>query len=62
MNSNLIKCPTDIEAINSCVERMRIDKQFYAKCRENMKIAKRELCWEKEKEILIKALKELING
>ena len=52
--------PTDIEAINSCVERMRIDKQFYAKCKENMKIAKQELCWEKEKKILKAAYKRIV--
>ena len=52
--------PTDIKEINSCVERMRTDKQFYAKCRENMKIAKRELCWEKEKEILKSAYKRIV--
>ena len=44
--------PTDIDAINSCVERMRTDKTFYTRCKENLKVAKQDLCWENEKEVL----------
>ena len=53
--------PTDIDAINTCVERMRTDKAFYAQCKENLKIAKRDLCWEKEKEVLKEAYQKVIN-
>ena len=51
--------PTDLDAINSCVERMRTDKSFYAQCKENLKLAKQDLCWEKEKMVLLEALREL---
>lgn len=44
-----------------CVERMRTDKAFYAQCKENLKIAKCDLCWEKEKEVLKEAYQKVIN-
>ena len=47
--------PTDLEEVNQCVEKMRTDKAFYAHCKENLKKAKEDLCWEKEKEILMDA-------
>jgi glycosyltransferase involved in cell wall biosynthesis len=50
--------PEDMDAINECVERMRTDRAFYAQCKENLKRAKEDLCWENEKEILVKAFKE----
>lgn len=49
----------DYEAVNECIEKMRIDKDFYAQCKNNLKIAKQDLCWEKEKEVLIKAYKDI---
>ena len=51
--------PDDLDAINECVEKMRTDRDFCLQCRENMKPAKEELCWEKEKQVLIKAFKEI---
>ncbi len=45
--------PTDLDAINKCVERLRVDKDFYNRCKENAKLAKKHLCWRKEKEKLI---------
>ncbi|MBR5937464.1 MAG: glycosyltransferase [Clostridiales bacterium] len=44
----LVCDPEDVEAINACVEKFRADKEFYDKCKQNLKIAKEELCWEKE--------------
>lgn len=47
--------PTDLEDIDRCVEKMRTDRDFYAQCRENLKKAKEDLCWEKEKVVLQEA-------
>ena len=51
--------PDDLDAINDCVEKMRTDTAFYAKCKSNLTRAKAELCWAKEKDVLIKAFKEI---
>lgn len=53
--------PTDFDAINECVEKMRCDKEFYLQCKENLKTAKQELCWEKEKLVLEKAYSKVRN-
>lgn len=50
----------DAEALGQCLERMRTDKVFYAACREHLKRAKDELCWEKEKEVLQAAFRRTI--
>ena len=52
--------PGDIEAMNQCVERMRTDKEFYDKCRNNLLKAKDDLCWENEKEVLKQAFEQYI--
>lgn len=52
--------PADPEAIHACVEKMRTDRALYQRCRDNLKNAKQELCWEKEKNVLIKAYKEIV--
>lgn len=54
--------PDNIEEINSCVERMRTDHAFYNQCKNNLKIAKKELCWENEKHVLEDAFRGLLNG
>ena len=54
--------PTNISEIVDCVERMRRDKKFYSNCKTNIKIAKQDLCWEKEKEKLIKSYNILISN
>ena len=40
--------PSDLEGIAQCVERLRDDKALYARCKDNLRAAKKELCWEKE--------------
>ena len=51
--------PNDVIALNDCVERMRTDSSFYNICINNLRKAKEELCWEKEKIILKTALLKL---
>lgn len=51
--------PEDIDAVSDCVERMRTDRAFYESCCENLRLAKEELCWEKEKHNLINAYKKI---
>jgi len=53
--------PENIESINSCIEKMRTDKEFYTKCKNNLVTAKNDLCWEKEKEKLKDAFKRYIK-
>ena len=52
--------PTDLDAINKCVERLRIDKELYNRCKENAKLAKKHLCWEQEKKVLLTAYERLL--
>lgn len=52
--------PNDLKAINACVEQMRTDKQFYQKCKQNLIKAKKELCWENEKNILVQAFQQKV--
>lgn len=49
--------PEDIDSIHECVEKLRTDHQFYHLCKQNVRKAKRELCWEKEKNNLATAYK-----
>lgn len=42
--------------IDSAIERMRTDREFYTRCKKNLEAAKRELCWENEKQVLLRAL------
>ena len=43
---------SDPDTLETAVERMRTDKKYYAACKEHLKLAKKELCWENEKEVL----------
>lgn len=52
--------PVDIDDINRCVEIMRKDKSFYAKCKANIKTAKDVLNWDKEQEILKDAYRRIL--
>lgn len=51
----------DLNQINSCIERMRVDKEYYRKCKENLEIAKKDFCWENEKKILVNEFSKLVN-
>ena len=42
----------DAQKLAENIERMRTDKELYRKFKENLVIAKNELCWEEEKEKL----------
>ena len=41
--------PTNTVEICACIDRMRTDRDFYTKCKKNIKKAKEELCWDNEK-------------
>ena len=47
--------PGDLEASDACLEKLLTDREFYRQCRDNLRSAKEELCWEKEKQILTDA-------
>lgn len=53
--------PESVEEIAAAIERLRTDKDFYAACRENLKRAKRELCWEAEKRALQAAYRRVLE-
>lgn len=59
-NIGLLVEPEKPEEIAEAIRRMRDDREFYAACKENMKRAKRELCWEKEKEALKEAYRRIM--
>ena len=50
---------SDMDSIINAVNRMRTDKDFYNSCKSNMEKAKRDLCWENEKKILIEAFSKI---
>lgn len=52
--------PDDIMSINNCVEKMRTDEAFYKSCRKNVMLAKKSLCWENEKSILVEAYSKIL--
>lgn len=54
--------PTSLEQVNACVEKMRTDREFYTQCKENIKKAKEDLCWEKEKKTLQEAYKKVMES
>ena len=54
--------PADIHGIAAAIEEMRDNKEFYNRCKENLKVAKRELCWENEKEKLKNAYADLMKN
>lgn len=53
--------PEDIDAITKAIQTIKDDKDLYNSCKENLKVAKEILCWEKEKEILKEAYKPLLT-
>lgn len=52
--------PNDLDAVCACVDKMRTDKAFDLKCRQNLDTAKAELCWEREKKRLIQAFERYL--
>lgn len=52
--------PADPKAIAAAILRMRDDREYYADCKEHLKKAKEELCWEREKEVLMTAYREIL--
>lgn len=51
----------DLYEINECIEKIRTNKELYQQFKNNLKKAKLDLCWEKEKNKLIEAFKEFIE-
>ena len=43
------------------IKKMQKDKDFYRNCKENIKLAKEELCWENEKKELEDAYRKLLS-
>lgn len=60
-NIGLTCDPTDLDSINACIKEMQTNKVLYKTFKENLKKAKEDLCWEKEREVLINAFKEYID-
>lgn len=52
--------PAQVDQIAEAIVKMRDDKALYGKCKENLRIAKEALCWEKEKEKLKDAYRQLL--
>lgn len=52
--------PDDVDGIAEAIEKMRDDQNLYKSCKENLVIAKNELCWEIEQEVLIEAYGKII--
>ncbi len=53
--------PANIEQITEAIIKMKDDQSFYATCKENIRRAKEELCWEKEKEKLKDAYRAILK-
>lgn len=53
--------PESPEEIAAAIRRMRDDREFYAACKENLKRAKEELCWEREKTALEEAYRRILS-
>ena len=53
--------PSDPIDVNEQVEKMRTDKAFYHSCKQKLAKAKEELCWEREKEKLISAYRQMVQ-
>jgi len=51
--------PSSIDEIVNTINKMKNNKNLYLNFKKNLKKAKNDLCWENEKQILIKAYKKL---
>ncbi|MDR3585178.1 MAG: glycosyltransferase [Desulfosporosinus sp.] len=57
----LLVNPDSVEDIVAAVERLRLDKELYRRFKTNLKRAKEELCWEREKLALCKAYARVLD-
>lgn len=48
------------EALRESIICLKDDKSLYNRCKKNLKIASKELCWENEKKVLIDAYKAIL--
>lgn len=53
--------PENIEEIKSAILKLKTDRSFYDKCKQNLAKSKEELCWEIEKNVLSNAFVRLIE-
>ena len=53
--------PEKIESIVECIEKLRTDGEMYRSIKNNLKVAKEELCWENEKKILKEAYRKILS-
>lgn len=55
------KAPDAPAALAEAIRHMRDDRAFYAACKENLKRAKEELCWEREQAALREAYRRIME-
>jgi glycosyltransferase involved in cell wall biosynthesis len=53
--------PDSIEDITDAIKTLKNNEVLYKKFKKNLKEAKKELCWENEKQILVDAYKKVLN-
>ena len=51
----------DINQVSEQIEKLRTDKELYQTCRNNMRRAKADLCWENEKMPLVNEYRRLLE-
>lgn len=51
--------PDNIETFVDAVNRLRYDNEFYKNLKNNCKVAREQLCWQVEKEVLKEAINQL---
>lgn len=59
-NIGLVVDPDNMEEIITSINLMKDDKELYSKFKNNLKIAKEDLCWENEMTVLEKAYKMIM--
>jgi len=52
--------PEKPDEIYRCIQRMQSDREFYRSCKKHTQIAKKVLCWEKEKIALEEAYRRIL--
>lgn len=53
--------PDNPEEISAAICRLKDDQKFYAACKDNLRRAKKDLCWEKEKMALKEAYRRIME-